>query len=271
MWRRLSAHAPDLGGVGELWKRTRTGSFARCPLVLLRAAVASPSPPWRLLPPRHLHSVLRPARPAHRSRLPRLSHRPTPAPTWDLAGAGVELRLGKQDASPREEEGRELMGESGLRFAWLDDGGRDSSVLWCCLRGAGLSSGAAGLGSLLALLDRTLSLVDQTLSLVAGLSRRRLREDCSTCPGRLSCCRLGAKQRGSALARFPDSHEKQLTLASSATPIHRLPTEVLSHVFAHLPPTSLADAQLVCCEWRDVIADEASWRVRPFQSRPLRR
>ncbi|KAK4049923.1 hypothetical protein OIV83_003747 [Microbotryomycetes sp. JL201] len=44
------------------------------------------------------------------------------------------------------------------------------------------------------------------------------------------------------------------------TLIHKLPTEVLAHVFAHLPPSSLSTAQRVCRNWHHVIADEASWR-----------
>ncbi|KAL8277170.1 hypothetical protein RQP46_010418 [Phenoliferia psychrophenolica] len=44
------------------------------------------------------------------------------------------------------------------------------------------------------------------------------------------------------------------------TPIHRLPTETLSHIFAHLPPIALGLAQLVCKHWREVVGDDASWR-----------
>ncbi|SCV73115.1 BQ2448_7040 [Microbotryum intermedium] len=50
-----------------------------------------------------------------------------------------------------------------------------------------------------------------------------------------------------------------LTLVRSV-PIQHLPTELLSHVFAHLSPSSLNAAQLVCQRWNEVISDEASWR-----------
>jgi hypothetical protein len=45
------------------------------------------------------------------------------------------------------------------------------------------------------------------------------------------------------------------------TPIHSLPTELLTHIFAQLPPASLGLASLVCKEWYAVVGDEASWRV----------
>ncbi|SGY29304.1 BQ5605_C002g01039 [Microbotryum silenes-dioicae] len=50
------------------------------------------------------------------------------------------------------------------------------------------------------------------------------------------------------------------TLSPRSVPIQHLPTELLSHVFAHLSPSSLNAAQLVCRRWNEVISDEASWR-----------
>ncbi|KAM0786263.1 hypothetical protein ACM66B_007062 [Microbotryomycetes sp. NB124-2] len=55
-------------------------------------------------------------------------------------------------------------------------------------------------------------------------------------------------------------HRKSSKTGFGATLIHQLPTEILAHVFAHLPPSSLATAQRVCRDWHQVIADEASWR-----------
>ncbi|KAK4046844.1 hypothetical protein OIO90_006420 [Microbotryomycetes sp. JL221] len=55
-------------------------------------------------------------------------------------------------------------------------------------------------------------------------------------------------------------HRKTSKQAFGLTHIHQLPTEVLAHVFAQLPPSSLSTAQRVCRDWNNVIADEASWR-----------
>lgn len=50
-------------------------------------------------------------------------------------------------------------------------------------------------------------------------------------------------------------------LHTRSTPIHSLPTEILAHIFALLSPHDLGLTQLVSRAWRDVISDEASWRV----------
>lgn len=50
---------------------------------------------------------------------------------------------------------------------------------------------------------------------------------------------------------------------NSSSPIASVPLEILAHIFAHLPPSSLGTCQLVCKGWHDVVVDEGSWRVRP--------
>ncbi|KAM0753341.1 hypothetical protein T439DRAFT_354766 [Meredithblackwellia eburnea MCA 4105] len=64
---------------------------------------------------------------------------------------------------------------------------------------------------------------------------------------------LSPSSKGKSVAKRQDSY--------GATPIHQLPTETLSHIFAHLSPAALGHAQLVCKHWARTIDDESSWRT----------
>ncbi|GAA5907456.1 hypothetical protein JCM5296_006913 [Sporobolomyces johnsonii] len=46
-----------------------------------------------------------------------------------------------------------------------------------------------------------------------------------------------------------------------SSPISQVPLEVLTHIFAHLPPQALGVCQLVCKVWNEVVGDEGSWRT----------
>lgn len=59
-------------------------------------------------------------------------------------------------------------------------------------------------------------------------------------------------------------------LACSPSPIGNLPPELLSHIFALLPPAALCTAQLVNRDWNHIISDEGAWRVS-YSPSPLSR
>ncbi|KAK4704476.1 hypothetical protein P7C70_g1732, partial [Phenoliferia sp. Uapishka_3] len=68
------------------------------------------------------------------------------------------------------------------------------------------------------------------------------------------------RRRASASAVIGSAKKAKALDAFGSSAIHQLPTETLSHIFAHLPPVALGTAQLVCKYWREVVADDSSWK-----------
>ncbi|GAA5926228.1 hypothetical protein JCM1841_001162 [Sporobolomyces salmonicolor] len=68
----------------------------------------------------------------------------------------------------------------------------------------------------------------------------------------------GSSAGGVSAARKGKARERE---RFGSSPISRVPLEVLTHIFAQLPPQALGVCQLVCKVWNEVVSDEGSWRT----------